>query len=144
MKIAFVGLGVMGFPMAGHLARAGHAVSVFNRSPAKAARWVETHGGQTGATVAEAAAGCEVVALCVGNDDDVRGVVPEALAAMAPGGIIVDHTTTSAVVAREMAELARASGRWFVDAPVSGGQAGAENGQLTVMAGGDADAVARA
>ncbi len=143
MKIAFVGLGVMGFPMAGHLARAGHAVSVFNRSPAKAARWVETHGGQAGATVAEAAAGCEVVALCVGNDDDVRGVVPEALAAMAPGGIIVDHTTTSAVVAREMAELARASGRWFVDAPVSGGQAGAENGQLTVMAGGDADAVAR-
>jgi 3-hydroxyisobutyrate dehydrogenase len=143
MKIAFVGLGVMGFPMAGHLARAGHAVSVFNRSPAKAARWVETHGGQAGAAVAEAAAGCEVVALCVGNDDDVRGVVPEALAAMAPGGIIVDHTTTSAVVARGMAELARASGRWFVDAPVSGGQAGAENGQLTVMAGGDADAVAR-
>ena len=143
MKIAFVGLGVMGFPMAGHLARAGHAVSVFNRSPEKAARWVGTHGGSAGATAAEAAAGCEIVALCVGNDADVRGVVPDALAAMAPGGIIVDHTTTSAVVAREMAELARASGRWFVDAPVSGGQAGAENGQLTVMAGGDAEAVAR-
>jgi 3-hydroxyisobutyrate dehydrogenase len=143
MKIAFVGLGVMGFPMAGHLARAGHAVSVFNRSPEKAARWVGTHGGSAGTTVAEAAAGCEIVALCVGNDADVRGVVPDALAAMAPGGIIVDHTTTSAVVAREMAELARASGRWFVDAPVSGGQAGAENGQLTVMAGGDAEAVAR-
>lgn len=133
----------MGFPMAGHLARAGHAVSVFNRSPEKAARWVETHGGSAGATVAQAASGCEIVALCVGNDADVRGVVPDALAVMAPGGIIVDHTTTSAVVAREMAELARASGRWFVDAPVSGGQAGAENGQLTVMAGGDAEAVAR-
>ncbi|MFA7261448.1 MAG: NAD(P)-dependent oxidoreductase [Caulobacter sp.] len=143
MKIAFVGLGVMGFPMAGHLARAGHEVGVFNRGPAKADRWVAVHGGRAGATVAEAAEGCEIVALCVGNDQDVRGVVPQALAAMAPGGIIVDHTTTSAVVAREMADLARASGRWFVDAPVSGGQAGAENGQLTVMAGGDAAAVAR-
>ena len=143
MKIAFVGLGVMGFPMAGHLAKAGHVVSVFNRSPQKAGRWAQVHCGQAGGTVAEAAEGCEIVALCVGNDEDVRGVVPPALAAMAPGGIIVDHTTTSAVVAREMAELARASGRWFVDAPVSGGQAGAENGQLTVMAGGDADAVRR-
>jgi 3-hydroxyisobutyrate dehydrogenase len=143
MKIAFVGLGVMGFPMAGHLAKAGHEVSVFNRSPEKAARWVGTHGGAAGATVAEAAAGCDIVALCVGNDADVRGVVPDALTAMAPGGIVVDHTTTSAVVAREMAALARSSGRWFVDAPVSGGQAGAENGQLTVMAGGDAAAVAR-
>ncbi len=143
MKIAFVGLGVMGFPMAGHLAKAGHAVSVFNRSPAKAIRWADLHGGRAGATGADAAAGCEIVALCVGTDDDVRGVVPEVLAAMAPGGIVVDHTTTSAVVAREMADLARASGRWFVDAPVSGGQAGAENGQLTVMAGGDAAAVAR-
>ena len=143
MKIAFIGLGVMGFPMAGHLAKAGREVSVFNRSPPKADRWVEVHGGRAGPTVAEAAAGCEVVALCVGADDDVRGVVPQALAAMAPGGIIVDHTTTSAVVAREMAVLARESGRWFVDAPVSGGQAGAENGQLTVMAGGDAAAVAR-
>ena len=143
MKIAFVGLGVMGFPMAGHLAKAGHEVSVFNRGPAKAIRWVEVHGGRAGATVAEATTGCELVALCVGNDSDVRGVVPQALAAMAPGGIIVDHTTTSAVVAREMAQLARTSGRWFVDAPVSGGQAGAENGQLTVMAGGDADAVER-
>ena len=143
MKIAFVGLGVMGFPMAGHLAKAGHEVSVFNRSPAKAHRWVEVHGGRAGATVSEAAADCEIVALCVGNDDDVRDVTPQALAAMARDGIIVDHTTTSAVVAREMADLARASGRWFVDAPVSGGQAGAENGQLTVMAGGDAAAVAR-
>lgn len=143
MKIAFVGLGVMGFPMAGHLAKAGHAVSVFNRTPAKAIRWAEVHGGRAGLTIAEAADGCEIVALCVGNDDDVRDVAPRALAAMAPGGVIVDHTTTSAVVAREMADLAQASCRWFVDAPVSGGQAGAENGQLTVMAGGDAAAVAR-
>ncbi|MBI5941937.1 MAG: NAD(P)-dependent oxidoreductase [Caulobacterales bacterium] len=143
MKVAFIGLGTMGFPMAGHLAKAGHEVSVFNRTPAKAIRWTEVHGGRAGMTVAEAAGGCEIVALCVGNDDDVRDVTPQALAAMAPGGVIVDHTTTSAVVAREMADLARASGRWFVDAPVSGGQAGAENGQLTVMAGGDAAAVAR-
>ncbi|MDO9224101.1 MAG: NAD(P)-dependent oxidoreductase [Caulobacter sp.] len=144
MRAAFVGLGVMGFPMAGHLAAAGHEVSVFNRGPEKAARWVATHGGRAGATVAEAVAGCELVCLCVGNDDDVRGVVAQALPAMATGGIIVDHTTTSAKVAREMADLARAADRWFVDAPVSGGQAGAQNGQLTVMAGGDEGAVARA
>ncbi len=143
MKTAFVGLGVMGFPMAGYLAKAGHEVAVFNRSPAKANRWVETHGGRAGATVGEACAGAELVALCVGNDD-VREVVPQALATMAQGGIIVDHTTTSARVAREMAALARESGRWFVDAPVSGGQAGAENGQLTIMAGGEEAAYARA
>ncbi len=143
MRVAFIGLGVMGFPMAGHLAKAGHEVSVFNRTPAKAIRWAEVHGGRAGVTVAEAVEGCEIVALCVGNDDDVRDVTPQALAAMAPGGVIVDHTTTSAVVAREMADLAHASGHWFVDAPVSGGQAGAENGQLTVMAGGDATAVER-
>jgi len=144
MKVAFVGLGVMGFPMAGHLARAGHEVAVFNRSPDKASRWVAAHGGKAGATVAEACEGAEVVALCVGNDNDVRQVVPEALTAMAAGGIIVDHTTTSARVAREMSDLAAGTGRWFVDAPVSGGQAGAENGQLTIMAGGDAAAYARA
>lgn len=144
MKTAFVGLGVMGFPMAGYLAKAGHEVAVFNRSPEKANRWVATHGGKAGATVGEACAGAELVALCVGNDDDVRQVVPLALATMAPGGIIVDHTTTSARVAREMAALAAESGRWFVDAPVSGGQAGAENGQLTIMAGGDEAAYARA
>ncbi|MDP1631547.1 MAG: NAD(P)-dependent oxidoreductase [Caulobacter sp.] len=143
MKIAFIGLGVMGFPMAGHLARVGHEVRVFNRSPAKAIRWAEAYGGRAAANVAEAAAGCDLVALCVGNDDDVRGVVPQALEAMANGGVIVDHTTTSATVAQEMAALARADGCWFVDAPVSGGQAGAEAGQLTVMAGGDADAMAR-
>ncbi|MDB5455246.1 MAG: 6-phosphogluconate dehydrogenase NAD-binding [Caulobacter sp.] len=144
MKTAFIGLGVMGFPMAGHLKAAGHEVCVFNRSPEKAIRWVATHGGTAGATLAQAAAGAELVALCVGNDDDVRGVVRDILPAMAPGGIIVDHTTTSATVAREMAAQAAAVGRAFVDAPVSGGQAGAESGQLTIMAGGDAAAYARA
>jgi 3-hydroxyisobutyrate dehydrogenase len=144
MKVAFVGLGVMGFPMAGHLAKAGHEVSVFNRSPAKATAWVEKFGGRAGTTVAEAAAGCEIVCLCVGNDDDVRQVVGQALPAMAEGGVVVDHTTASAKLAREAAEQARGLGRWFVDAPVSGGQAGAENGQLTVMAGGEAAAVERA
>lgn len=144
MKVAFVGLGVMGFPMAGHLAKAGHEVAVFNRSPQKSARWVETHGGRSGASVTQAAEGAEIVFLCVGNDDDVRAVVREALPVMAAGGIVVDHTTTSAKVAREMAGLAQEGGRWFVDAPVSGGQAGAENGQLTIMCGGDAEAYARA
>ena len=144
MKVAFVGLGVMGFPMAGHLAKAGHEVAAFNRSPDKALRWAQMHGGRAAASVAEAADGAEIVFLCVGNDDDVRGVVAQALPAMAAGGIIVDHTTTSAKVAREMAALAQAGGRFFVDAPVSGGQAGAENGQLTVMCGGDPEAFARA
>ena len=134
----------MGFPMAGHLAAAGHAVSVFNRSPEKATRWTATHPGTARATIPEAVKDCELVALCVGNDDDVRAVAAEILPAMAPGGIIVDHTTTSAKVAIEMAAVARAAGRWFVDAPVSGGQAGAEKGQLTVMAGGDEEAVERA
>ena len=143
MKVAFVGLGVMGFPMAGHLQRAGHEVSVFNRSPDKAARWVQAHGGRAGASVPEAVAGCEVVGLCVGNDDDVRGVLAEALPSMAEGGIVVDHTTTSAKLAREAAGQARALGRWFVDAPVSGGQAGAESGQLAIMLGGDEAAVER-
>jgi 3-hydroxyisobutyrate dehydrogenase len=143
MKVAFVGLGVMGFPMAGHLAKAGHHVSVFNRSPAKAKAWVERFGGGMGASVAEAVQGCEAVCLCVGNDDDVRQVLDQALPAMAEGGVVVDHTTASAKLAREAAEQARALGRWFVDAPVSGGQAGAENGQLAVMAGGEEAAVER-
>lgn len=144
MKIAFVGLGVMGFPMAGHLAAAGHEVTVFNRSPEKAKRWTETHKGAMSESVADAAKGAELVALCVGNDDDVRVVTPDILAAMAPGGIVVDHTTTSAVVARDMAALAAGQGRFFIDAPVSGGQAGAEGGTLSVMAGGDEAAVERA
>ncbi|WP_334164162.1 NAD(P)-dependent oxidoreductase [Phenylobacterium sp.] len=143
MKVAFAGLGVMGFPMAGHLAKAGHEVAVYNRSPEKARRWAETFGGKAAASAAEAAKGAEVLALCVGNDDDVRQVVAQALPAMAPGGVIVDHTTTSAQVAREMADLARQSGRAFVDAPVSGGQAGAEAGQLTIMCGGDPEAFAK-
>ena len=137
MKVAFAGLGVMGFPMAAHLAKAGHEMAVYNRSTEKAARWVAANGGKAGSTAAEAAAGAAVFVLCVGNDDDVRQVVADALPAMAPGGVVVDHTTTSAVVAREMAGLAAQDGRAFVDAPVSGGQAGAENGQLTIMCGGD-------
>jgi 3-hydroxyisobutyrate dehydrogenase len=137
MKLAFAGMGVMGFPVAGHLARAGHEVVVYNRSPQKAQRWVETYGGRAAATVAEAAREAEVFLLCVGADDDVRAVVAEALPALPAGAVVVDHTTTSAVVARDMAELAAQGGRAFVDAPVSGGQAGAENGQLTIMCGAD-------
>jgi len=143
MKTAFIGLGVMGYPMAGHLKAAGHEVSVFNRSPAKAHAWAAEYGGAAFETIEEAVAGCEMVALCVGNDDDVRGVVARALPAMSKGAVIVDHTTTSATVAREMADLAAQSGCFFIDAPVSGGQAGAVNGQLTIMAGGDAAAYAR-
>jgi len=143
MKVAFAGLGVMGFPMAGHLAKAGCEMAVYNRSPDKAARWVAAHGGRAGATAAAAAADAEVFVLCVGNDDDVRRVVGEALPAMAPGGVVVDHTTTSAVVAREMAALAAQGGRAFVDAPVSGGQAGAESGRLTIMCGGTPAAFAQ-
>jgi 3-hydroxyisobutyrate dehydrogenase len=143
MRIGFIGLGVMGSPMAGHLARAGHELSVFNRSPEKAIRFVEAHGGRATESPAEAAHGAEALVLCVGNDHDVRAVVAEALDDLAAGAVVVDHTTTSAHLAREMHERAHASGRAFVDAPVSGGQAGAENGTLTVMAGGDADAFAR-
>ncbi|ODT61452.1 MAG: oxidoreductase [Phenylobacterium sp. SCN 69-14] len=144
MRVAFVGLGVMGFPMAGHLAKASHEVAVFNRTPAKAERWTGTYAGRAAASVAEAARDAEIVFLCVGNDEDVRGVVKQALPAMAPGGAIVDHTTTSAKVAREMAALAQQSRRSFVDAPVSGGQAGAEAGQLTIMCGAELAAYERA
>lgn len=143
MRIAFIGLGVMGFPMAGHLAKAGHEVRVFNRSPEKARRWAKEHAGHASETVAEAAAGAEAVMLCVGADNDVRGLVPDLLAAMAPGGTLVDHTTTSAVLAQEMADLAASAGMTFLDAPVSGGQAGAEGGRLTIMCGGDEAAFAR-
>ena len=143
MHIAFAGLGVMGAPMAGHLIAAGHTVAGYNRSPDKARAWAEAHGGRFAATVAEAAEGAELFILCVGNDDDVRQVVTEALPHLAEGAVMVDHTTTSAKVAREMAGLAAARGVAFIDAPVSGGQAGAENGQLSVMAGGDAEALAR-
>jgi 3-hydroxyisobutyrate dehydrogenase len=143
MKIGFVGLGVMGGPMARHLVQAGHEVTGVNRSPEKARAWAEATGGRLAVTVAEAADGAELLILCVGNDNDVRAVVTEALSQLSAGAIVVDHTTTSARIAREMAELATTSGRAFIDAPVSGGQAGAENGQLSVMAGGDEAALAR-
>ena len=143
MKIGFAGLGVMRGPMARHRVQAGHEVAGFNRSPDKARAWAGATGGRFAGTVSEAAAGVELLILCVGNDDDVRAVVTEALPLLAPDAVVVDHTTTSARVAREMAALAAETGRFFIDAPVSGGQAGAENGQLSVMAGGDAEALAR-
>jgi len=139
--VAFLGLGVMGLPMAGHLARAGHRVTVYNRTAAKAAAWVAEFGGRAAATPRQAAAGCDFVFACVGNDDDVRAVAlgdDGAFAGMKPGAVFVDHTTASAAVARELAAAARGRGLHFVDAPVSGGQAGAVNGLLTVMCGGDA------
>jgi 3-hydroxyisobutyrate dehydrogenase len=147
-KVAWIGLGVMGYPMAGHLVRkGGHDVTVYNRNSAKAASWLETYGsGRSAPTPAAAADGADFVFSCVGNDDDLRQVTigPEgAFAAMQAGAIFVDHTTASANVARELHAAAKARGLGFVDAPVSGGQAGAENGVLTVMAGGDADAFGR-
>ncbi len=146
-KVAFLGLGVMGFPMAGHLVAKGHEVTVYNRSAEKARRWTESHTGSAAATPAAAAKGAEFVMACVGNDDDLRAVClgPEgAFAGMAPGAIFVDHTTVSAAVTRELATIAVAAGLGFVDAPVSGGQAGAENGVLSVMCGGDAEQYAQA
>lgn len=143
-SVAFLGLGVMGFPMAGHLAKAGHRVTVYNRTATKAADWAKTHGGTAADTIEAAVAGAEMVFMCVGNDDDVRAVGGAALAAMAPGATLIDHTTASAEVAREMAATATEGGRHFLDAPVSGGQAGAENGVLTIMVGGEADIFAAA
>jgi 3-hydroxyisobutyrate dehydrogenase len=141
-RVAFLGLGVMGHPMAGHLARAGHGVTVYNRTGAKASAWVGEYGGRAAATPREAVAGAEIVFACVGNDEDLRSVVlgdDGAFAGMQPGAIFVDHTTASAEVARELHGMARERGLNFVDAPVSGGQAGAVNGALTVMCGGDAE-----
>jgi len=142
-RIAFIGLGVMGYPMAGHLAAAGHKVTVYNRTAAKAAEWVKTYGGASAATPALAAEGAELVFACVGNDDDLRSVTTGsdgAFSLMQKGAVFVDHTTASASVARELAAEATRLGFAFVDAPVSGGQAGAVNGALTVMCGGDAAA----
>ncbi len=139
-KVAFLGLGVMGYPMARHLGQKGHEVTVYNRTFAKAKKWVSENGGRAAETPAEAAAGQEIVFCCVGNDDDLRSVtVAEggAFAAVAKGATFVDHTTASAEVARELEAAATAHGFGFIDAPVSGGQAGAENGVLTVMCGGD-------
>jgi 3-hydroxyisobutyrate dehydrogenase len=147
MKLAFLGLGVMGYPMAGHLARAGHEVTVYNRTAAKAADWVKEYGGAAAATPAEAAKGCELVFSCVGNDDDLRQVAagPDgAFAGMEKGAVLVDHTTASADIARELAEQANGQGFGFLDAPVSGGQAGAVNGKLTIMVGGEPASFERA
>ncbi|HEV7874562.1 MAG TPA: NAD(P)-dependent oxidoreductase [Enterovirga sp.] len=145
-KVAFLGLGVMGYPMARHLAAKGHEVTVYNRSTAKAERWVSQNGGRHAATPREAAAGQEIVFACVGNDDDLRQVTigPDgAFKAMQAGMVFVDHTTASAEVARELDGAAKSAGFGFIDAPVSGGQAGAENGLLTVMCGGEAATYAR-
>ena len=140
MKVAFIGLGVMGYPMAGHVKAAGMEVCVFNRTPEKAKSWCEEFSGTSANTPAKAAEGCDIVLVCVGNDDDVRQVVmgeDGVLAGMKEGAVLVDHTTASAALARELDEEARSQGKKFLDAPVSGGQAGAENGALTVMVGGD-------
>ncbi len=146
-KVAFLGLGVMGFPMAGHLAAKGHAVTVYNRSSPKAEAWVAQHGGAMAPTPRAAAVGQDFVMACVGNDDDLRAVCtgPDgAFAGMAPGAVFVDHTTVSAQVTQQMAEMAAGMGVGYVDAPVSGGQAGAVNGVLSVMCGGDPAAYASA
>ena len=145
-RVCFIGLGVMGYPMAGHLARAGHEVTVYNRTSTRAEQWTDEHPGAMALTPAEAAEGASLVFCCVGNDDDLRAVVlgaEGAFSGMEAGSVFVDHTTTSARVARELAQHGQALGLDFIDAPVSGGQAGAENGQLTVMMGGSEEAVAR-
>ena len=155
VRVAFIGLGVMGYPMAGHLARAGHQVCVYNRNPARAAAWLAEFGDaassagtqQTAATPRQAVQNAQLVFCCVGNDDDLRSVTlgeSGAFAGMQKGSVVVDHTTASADVARELASAAAGAGLVFVDAPVSGGQAGAQNGMLTVMCGGTAEAFAKA
>ncbi len=146
-KVAFLGLGVMGYPMAGHLVAAGHEVCVYNRTTAKAEKWAAEFGGRFATTPRETAQGCDFVMSCVGNDDDLRAVclgADGAFAGMSTGSVFVDHTTVSAKVTRELYAAAKDLGISFVDAPISGGQAGAENGILSVMCGGDEDAYARA
>jgi len=146
-RVAFIGLGVMGYPMAGHLARAGHEVTVFNRTASKAERWAGEFGGQSAPTPAQAATDAEFVLACVGRDDDVRAVTlgdKGAFSTMKPGAVFVDHTTASAALARELDAAAREKGLGFVDAPVSGGEQGAKNGQLTIMCGGSEGDYARA
>jgi 3-hydroxyisobutyrate dehydrogenase-like beta-hydroxyacid dehydrogenase len=147
MKVAFIGLGVMGYPMAGHLTKAGHQVCVYNRNSDKALAWQEEFGGDMATTPALAAKGCDIVFACVGNDDDVRQVSlgdEGIFAGLSQGSIFVDHTTASAELAVELAAIADKNGQHFLDAPVSGGQAGAENGVLTVMVGGDESIFAKA
>ena len=146
MKTAFLGLGVMGYPMAGHLKKAGHEVTVYNRNPARAAQWVAEYGGQSAPTPAAAAKGADIVLACVGRDSDLRQVTlgkDGAFDAIAKGSIFVDHTTASATIARELAAAAQVRGFDFIDAPVSGGQAGAVNGRLSIMCGGDPAVYAR-
>lgn len=147
MKVAFIGLGVMGFPMAGHLQQSGLEVTVFNRTAKRAQQWVNEYGGACADSPADASRGADIVFCCVGNDDDVRAVVTGAdgvLGELKSGAILVDHTTASAELARELENAARAAGAGFLDAPVSGGQAGAENGVLTIMVGGEEATFARA
>ncbi|WP_429911405.1 NAD(P)-dependent oxidoreductase [Glycocaulis sp.] len=141
---AFLGLGVMGFPMAGHLKASGHEVRVWNRTGAKAKAWADQHAGIAASTPEEAASGADIVFMCLGDDPDVRAIALPLLEHMKPGSVLVDHTTASAQLARELHEAAAARGIGFVDAPVSGGQAGAENGQLSIMCGGDTDSFAKA
>jgi len=146
-NVCFIGLGVMGYPMAGHIANAGHSVTVYNRTAEKAARWSDTYTGKTAATPAEAAKDADFIFTCVGNDDDLRAVTigdQGAFQSVKPGAVFIDNTTTSAIVARELSAIADEKGFAFIDAPVSGGQAGAENGNLTVMCGGDEAALAKA
>jgi 3-hydroxyisobutyrate dehydrogenase-like beta-hydroxyacid dehydrogenase len=143
-KVAFLGLGVMGYPMAGHLKAKGHDVTAYNRTTTKAEAWAKQHGGTFAATIAEAVQGAEIVMMCVGNDNDLLAVGQAALAAMKSATILVDHTTGSADAARKLFAIAKARGIDFIDAPVSGGQAGAEKGQLTVMCGGDQAAFEKA
>lgn len=147
VRTAFIGLGVMGYPMAGYLAKAGHATVVYNRTASKAKQWVAEYGGSSAGTPREASEGADFVFACVGNDDDVRDVLlgnDGVLEGIGEGAVIVDHTTASATIAREVYEIAARKKVGFLDAPVSGGQAGAENGQLTVMVGGDAGVFERA
>src|SRR5918994_854235 len=146
-KCAFIGLGIMGYPMAGHLQARGHDVCVYNRTAQKAAAWAGQYGGRTAPTPRQAAEGAEFVFMCVGNDDDIRSVAygaDGALAGLGAGRVLVDHTTASADIARELEAAAREQGKHFIDAPVSGGQAGAENGTLTIMCGGAQAAFERA
>lgn len=143
-KVAFLGLGVMGYPMAGYLAKAGHDVTVYNRTTTKAEKWAAEYGGKSAGTPQAASEGASVVFACVGNDNDIRSVATAAMETMGSGTLFVDHTTASAEVARELYALGKEKGIDFVDAPVSGGQAGAENGALTVMCGGDEAPYAKA
>ena len=144
LKVSFLGLGVMGYPMAGHLATAGFEVTVYNRTEQKAKDWVSQYGGKSFSTPEQAAQNADIVFMCVGDDNDVRHVATQALGSMNAGSILVDHTTASADIARELYEKAKNKQIGFLDAPVSGGQAGAENGQLTIMVGGDDDVYAKA